>query len=135
MRPHAQKRASMGVRDSKISEPIRRHVPILVRCLIEHTGDQWQAFTLEYGLAVQGSSLNDVKRRLESATKSYLYDSLVGEDRDHADSLLSRKATADVYFRYYRTRLLSYLGFYSSGSDDHKTYRAPLALEPRLCSP
>jgi hypothetical protein len=135
MRKHVAKSASLDVDRKSETAPVGRHFSFFVRCLIEHRGGQWQGFSLEYGLAVQGTSQRDVQRRLERVILSYIHDALVGEDREHADLLLSRRATFAVYCRYYYFRLLSYLRFGSNGSSDHKAYREPLALEPRLCSP
>jgi hypothetical protein len=115
------------------TQPVGHHISIFVRCLIERVGDQWQGFSLEYGLAVQGASRADVQTRLERVILSYVHDALVGEDRKHANELLSRRATARVYLRYYVARILSLI---LRGKDDSsKAYREPLALEPRLCSP
>lgn len=124
------------VRRAEHPKPISvsHHVSMLVRCLIEHRHGVWQGFSLEYGLAIQGESAADVKRRLEAAIISYVHDALVGEDREHADSLLSRRAPLFAYARYYYYRALSRLRSGRDGSDEHKAYREPLALEPRLCS-
>jgi hypothetical protein len=74
---------------------------LLIRCLLEHKGDQWQAFSLEFGLAVQGESAIQVRGKLEDQIRSYLNDALVGPDREHADVLLSRTATWRVYAKYH----------------------------------
>jgi hypothetical protein len=132
---HEAHPASSGVNESKKSQPVGRYVPVMVRCLIEHRRGAWQAFTLEYGLAVQGDSKEDVKQRLERVIISYVTDALIGEDREHAEILLSRRATLGVYFRYYLYSMLSTLRPGSGGSREHKAYREPLALEPRLCPP
>jgi hypothetical protein len=114
---------------------VGHHISIFVRCLIEHKDTQWQGFSLEYGLAVQGISKHDVKRRLEGAILSYVYDALVGEDREHADQLLTRRAVPAVYLRYYLYKLGSLFSFGNKNASEHKVYREPLALEPRMCSP
>jgi hypothetical protein len=102
--------------------------------LIERRKGEWQGFTLEYGLAVQGVSQIDVRRRLENLIVSYVYDALVGEDREHADELLSRRAILRVYARYYYYKATSFLFPGGDASPDHRAYREPLALEPRLRS-
>jgi hypothetical protein len=119
------------------SEPVSRYVPIFVRVLIERTSDdRWQGFSLEYGLAVQGSSFADVRSRLERMIESYIHDALVGEDREHADELMSRRATGSVYWKYYLAKALAGIRFGRGGdSDSHKTFKEPLALEPRMCAP
>lgn len=106
-----------------------------MRCIIERRRDVWEGFSLEYGLAVEGTSAQDVQRRIETMISSYLFDALMGEDREHAELLLSRRATIGVYFRYYLYKIGSDLRPSHGGPSDHKAFRAPLALEPRLCSP
>lgn len=80
---------------------------LVVRCLIERKGDQWQAFSLEYGLAAQAESSIDAKRKLRDMVEEYLFDALVGEDQAHAVELLSRRATWQVFAKYYYARCLS----------------------------
>ena len=83
--------------------PVSEIMPIklVIRCLLQQVGSQWQGFSLEFGLAAQGESADEVRRKLESMINSYLCDALTGEDREHAYALLTRKATARVYIRYY----------------------------------
>jgi len=38
----------------------------VIRCLAERRGNQWQAFTLELGLATQADTLPEAKEKLES---------------------------------------------------------------------
>lgn len=73
---------------------------LLVRCFAERKGDQWQAFTLELGLAAQGDSCEEVKQKLESMIRSYVYDAVAGEDKAFADQLLRRRAPGWVYAKY-----------------------------------
>jgi hypothetical protein len=108
---------------------------LIVRCLIEKKGDQWQGFTLEFGLAVQADTLPEVKRKLESMVHCYVRDALIGEDREHAyDLLVRRKATWQVYLRYYLFWIASrFAKPPAAGSNSGMIYRAPLALEPCHC--
>ena len=99
------------------------HLGLTVRCIVEPKGDQWQAFSLEFGLAAQGDSMEDAKRRLDAMIQSYVSDALAGEDRDHAHELLIRRATLPVYFRYYLSSIFTGVGAQS--------YHDPIALEPK----
>jgi hypothetical protein len=76
---------------------------LFVRCFAESFDDdrQWQAFSLEFGLAAQGASMGEVKAKLEAMIQDYLYDALAGEDREHAHELLTRRAHWRIYARYY----------------------------------
>ena len=105
---------------------------LLVRCLVERKGDQWQAFSLEFGLAVQGDSMVEVRRKLESMIESYVHDALVGEDREHASELLARKATWRIFARYYfYWAILHIAKNFIKDSRDCAVYCSPLALEPK----
>lgn len=95
---------------------------LTVRCLVESKQGEWQAFSLEFGLAAQGETLEDAKRRLDAMLQSYIHDALVGEDRAHAHDLLSRRATWRVYLRYYLSLLFD-------GASSSKIYRDPLPLD------
>lgn len=77
----------------------------LVRCVANRVGDQWQAFSLEFGLAAQADTFPLARRKLDEMIRSYLYDALAGEDREHAEELLSRRAPWWAFARYYESRL------------------------------
>jgi hypothetical protein len=100
----------------------------IIRCLYEREGDQWQAFSLEFGLAAQASSINEAESKLESMVRSYVFDALFGEDRQHASMLLNRKATKSVYIRYYYTLFLSWLKKinHSNNTSYRGTYELPI---------
>jgi hypothetical protein len=76
-------------------------VKLTVRCVALRKGDQWQAFSLEFGLAAQSDSLVDLHLMIQD----YWDDALVGEDRQHAVELLSRRAPWWVYVYYYLARI------------------------------
>jgi hypothetical protein len=124
--------SEFGLKMESLSSPKR----LLVRCFAEPIdGHQWQAFSLEFGLAAQGDSFPEVRHKLEAMLRSYLYDALVGDDREHAEELLTRKATWRVYTRYHLTRLAHALP--SSGSERPKramTFSEPMAFTPTLCT-
>jgi hypothetical protein len=107
---------------------------LVIRCLLEQLAeDQWQAFTLEFGLAVQGESADEVKHKLDAMVDSYVRDALTGEDREHAYALLMRKATLSVYLKYYFAALRSHLSGFVGGTTS-MIYREPVPLEPRACT-
>jgi hypothetical protein len=108
-------------------------ISLIIRCFAERKGDQWQAFTLEFGLAAQADTWPEVKAKLESMLISYLHDALVGEDREHAYDLLTRRAPWQMYARFYLYQALHRLSG-TVKSKDRTVYREPVALEPRLCT-
>ena len=106
-----------------------RPIQLVVHCLIERVGDQWQGFSLEFGLAVQGESCLDVRRKLGIILECYVRDALCGEDREHAyDLLVRRNATWRVYLRYYRVWLAQHVATFMTASNHAMIYREPLPL-------
>lgn len=80
---------------------------MLVRCFAERKDGQWQAFSLEFGLAAQGDSLRDVKAKLESMIVDYVREALT-VDRKHAPALLQRRAAIGIYVKFYAYRALNH---------------------------
>lgn len=79
---------------------VPRQFRFVIRCYAQRRGDQWQAFSLELGLAAQADTLLEVKRKLEIMIGCYVHDAVAGEDRDHAYELLSRRAPWWAYVQY-----------------------------------
>lgn len=98
-------------------------VPKQVRCYLEPKGDQWQAFSLEFGLAVQGDSAGEVKEKLERVIRSYLRDAILGEDREHAEVLLRRRASSAHYVKYSIYKLVCAIFRRNSGGPQGDGYR------------
>jgi predicted RNase H-like HicB family nuclease len=103
---------------------------LVIRCLAERHDGYWQAFSLEFGLAVQADTLTEARRRLESMIESYVFDALVGVDRQHASELLSRKASWSLYAKYYLAAALSHAGQFIGASKDRILFSEPLRLQP-----
>jgi hypothetical protein len=113
------------------TSPVSGVCPIgfVVRCLLERKGNQWQAFSLEFGLAAQGESAQEVKRKLESMIEWYVRDALVGEDREHAYELLvRRKARWPIFLRYYLAWAASHIVMLRTRFG--MIYREAMPLEP-----
>jgi len=125
--PVAHLQSGHGIQSGGGSE-LSTELGLTVRCIVEPKNGQWQAFSLEFGLAAQADSMEDAKRRLDLMIRSYVHDALVGEDREHAHELLSRRATWPIYFHYYLACVFSKIGARSN-----QVYRDPLALEPKGC--
>jgi hypothetical protein len=113
--------------------PVPSKFQFVIRIVAEHDGDQWQAFSLEFGLAAQADTFPEVKQKLESMIRSYLLDALEGEDREHAYELLTRKGTWKVYAKYYFCSVTSLLGNISGKSKEHIIYDKKLPMEPKFC--
>jgi len=107
---------------------------LVIRVFAERKNNQWQAFTLELGLAVQADTLPEVKHKLESMILSYVTDALTGEDREHAYELLNRRATWRVYLNYYALSCFSYVASFLDHSKERIFYKEPMPLEPKACT-
>jgi hypothetical protein len=116
---------------SPTQSPNRNDSPFrfVIRCLLEHKGDQWQAFSLELGLAVQADTDLEARRKLESMIRSYLQDALSGQDHEHGYELLSRKGTWRVYFLYYLASFAQRIREMRS----YATFSKSLPLTPMPC--
>lgn len=80
---------------------------MFLRCFAEREGDQWVAMCVDLSLAAQADSLEEAKSKLHAQIREYWHDALCGEDRDHAEYLLThRKAPTSVMLRYWYARLL-----------------------------
>jgi hypothetical protein len=108
---------------------VKSPVCFLVRCVANKSGDQWQAFSLEFGLAAQADTFALARRKLEGMIHSYLYDALVGEDREHAEELLSRRAPWWVFVRWYESRIR---GAMRHRSRNVLAFREPWGFAPQL---
>jgi hypothetical protein len=104
---------------------------LLVRCYAEQYGDQWQAFSLEFGLAAQADTLQEARRKLDSMIEWYVHDALT-EDREHAGELLSRRAPLSAFARFYLYRALN--RFVGDKKQHHPTFNEPVPMAPKLCT-
>lgn len=118
------------------NKPISEVSPmcLVIRVFAERKNNQWQAFTLELGLAVQADTLPEVKHKLESMILSYVTDALTGEDREHAYELLNRRATWRVYLNYYVLSVFYNITSFLDHSKDRIFYKEPMPLEPKACT-
>jgi hypothetical protein len=119
-----------------ISQMTMSPIKLMVRCVAESKDGQWQAFSLEFGLAAQADSFSAAKKKLDDMIRSYLLDALVGEDRDHARELLSRKAPFRIFAKYYGAVLIGkMIGAARRSVDDKrpKAFGEPWPLVPGTC--
>ncbi len=73
---------------------------LIVKCYAEQEADYWVAVCLDFNLAAQGDSFEDVKTKLEAMIADYVYDALAGEDKHYAAQLLSRRAPLSSWLKY-----------------------------------
>jgi predicted RNase H-like HicB family nuclease len=71
----------------------------LLFCVAQGREGDWEAFCLDFDLAVQASSFDDARSRLEQAIMGYV-ESAMKEDEPARSSLLSRRAPLWVRLKW-----------------------------------
>lgn len=74
---------------------------IRVRGYAERQCDQWVAVCLDFTLAAQADTLEEVRSKLDAQIEDYLYDALQGDARAHAYQLLQRRAPLYFWLKYW----------------------------------
>jgi predicted RNase H-like HicB family nuclease len=74
---------------------------LIIKCYAEREEDVWVALCLDFNIAAQGDSFEEVKTKLESMIFEYVHDALEGEDKRYANQLLTRRAPFWAWARYY----------------------------------
>jgi len=84
---------------------------LILHCYAIKDGSQWVALCLDFDLAAQGDTFIEARQSLDEQIRSYLEDALIGDDRQHAPALLSRKAPLSEWIKYWlllaKVRLLN----------------------------
>ncbi|TAM59322.1 MAG: DUF1902 domain-containing protein [Rhodanobacter sp.] len=108
---------------------------LLLRCYAEHDGNLWVAFCLDFSLGCQGDSFEEVRTKLDAQIRDYVSDALCGEDRQHADYLLTRRAPLSYWLRYWVIRLQSAVAtrLHANRSQSSRPFKEPLPLIPASC--
>jgi hypothetical protein len=78
---------------------------LIVKCYAEQESGCWVAVCLDFNLASQGDSFEEVKSKLEAQIFDYVHDALVGEDKHDTTQLLSRRAPFSLWLKYYFIKL------------------------------
>ena len=89
-----------------------------IRCLIEREESVWIGHCIEFGISVQGDSVDDVRDRLHTAAQSYV--DRVGDlvqvgDKAGARQLFTRKAPVSIRLKYCWANLLASLHITRNG--------------------
>jgi predicted RNase H-like HicB family nuclease len=101
---------------------------LILRCYARHNEGQWIAFCLDFDLAAQADTFEDAKIKLESMIKEYVFDALVGEDKEYAEQLLTRKAPIVEWLKYYSYVFRSRFRHAKTGL--YHLFKEPLPLTP-----
>lgn len=73
----------------------------VLRCFADRSEGQWTAVCLEFSLAAQADTVEEAISGLQSQIESYILDAYEGDDVDHRDALLNRKAPFSLWVQYY----------------------------------
>lgn len=73
--------------------------PLHVRCFAKVQDGQWVALCVDFSLAAQGDSFEDVKSKLDAQIVEYVNDALT-VDRAYASQLLTRRAPLRYLVEY-----------------------------------
>ena len=101
---------------------------LLLRCYAKYEEGQWLAFCLDFDLAAQADSFEEAKTKLENMIKAYVFDALVGEDKDYAQQLLFRKAPLLEWLKY--DFYLAINRFIHARQGMYRLFLEPLPLTP-----
>ena len=89
---------------------------IAVRCVAEGRGNDWQAICLDFDIAVQGPSFENVYRELNQQIVSYI-ETVSHYSPEERKSFYNRKAPLLLRLRYMWRQITHYLG---SGDSESK---------------
>lgn len=101
---------------------------LILHCYVEKIDGQWQAFCLDLSLAAQGESASDVEHKLLNMIHEYVYDALVGQDKEHASKLLKRSAPLKYWMKFYFMVAFLKVGGLRDGM--RHLFCPPMPLEP-----
>lgn len=90
-----------------------------VWCHARGRSGEWEAICLDFDLAVQGRSFDEVLRLLEDAVNSYIQDALA-ESPETARRLLARKAPLWVRLRLVFSYLTHVIRSWRNRDGDHQ---------------
>ena len=75
---------------------------LTVKCYAKQEEGMWVAVCLDFCLATQGDTLDEVKRKLEEQITLYVGEAL--EDKEYGNQLLGRRAPVTQWLEYYFIR-------------------------------
>ena len=104
-------------------------ISLLLHVYGERKGGQWTLMCLDFSLAVQSDDLEVAERLLKEQVEMYLREATVGEDAEHADILLARKAPMKYWLKYYLFRLRESI---THRRNSHIAKSSPMPMVPAV---
>jgi hypothetical protein len=102
---------------------------LLVHCFAERKDGHWQAFCLEFDLAVQGETAAEVEHKLTEQIVDYVRDATIGIDREFGAQLLLRRSPKWLWLKYWAICALTRYAHFRATV--RKAYLQPLPLAPQ----
>lgn len=78
---------------------------ILFRCYAYKEESDWVAINIDFTLATQGETFEEVEKKMVAMVQEYILDAAT-TDREYAEELLNRRAPMKFWVRYYYYSLL-----------------------------
>lgn len=104
---------------------------LTLRCFGEEKNGQWTLVCVDLCLSAQASTVEKAKKKLEAQIKDYLFDALVGEDKQYANQLLNRKAPISLRAKYH---YVAFISRYHSAKDHVRNILFTEIMPVKLCS-
>lgn len=120
-------RRSSSVQIAPFPEIAMRARKLLLRVYGERSGGQWSLVSLDFALAAQADTLEEAKTLLESQIAEYVTDALVGDDKAHAEELLSRRAPLKYWVKYGIARIIQKINGSKNGD---RAFKETMPLVP-----
>ena len=83
-----------------------KSIDLVIRGYAKREDDVWVAVCLDYGLASQGDSAEEAMEKLMYQIHEYVYDAVVGDDKEFVKQLLTRRAPLSQWLTYYSYKAL-----------------------------
>jgi hypothetical protein len=101
---------------------------LILRIYGEKSDGQWSLICLDFSLAAQADTIEEAKAILRSQIREYLMDAVMGQDREYAFQLLSRRAPLKYWLKWWYG--LAVRCIVGHADKQHKAYRQAMPLVP-----
>ncbi|MBS1169543.1 MAG: hypothetical protein H6R01_461 [Burkholderiaceae bacterium] len=101
---------------------------LILKIYGEKVEGQWVLVCLDFSLASQADTLEEAKKNLEDQIKEYVFDALIGEDREHARELMFRRAPIKYYIKWWCGALKARI--FGKGDNGQSSFCEPIPMAP-----
>lgn len=113
---------------------------LVLHCYAERKNNQWQAFCLDLTLASQSDTPEEAIAKLRAQIVDYVDEALTGEDVEHFDDLILRRAPLRYWMKYYCYQALvklhqarSVVKLHQARSELFRLFALPIPLTTKRC--